>query len=650
MDTSKRTFFLSSSGQVPTIVDQRSYLQIYPDPYLKNRNNSENLYWNIPAELDSINPLNPQGSSSSFPTSFPYFPALILILFSFLLFRRLKIKLIPSLFILFFSLIFVIPMIRSGILIDYGLPLWGPNGHDGIWHLSLIEQLKKTPFSPSNPIFAPESLKNYHYGFNFLSAIFLKIIPLNSIQFYFQFFPLLSALSLGTLSYHFAKKNSNHKTALFFVFLNFFAGSFGWVITWLRDRTFGGESLFWSMQSISTLINPPFALSLILTLLGLILWQKLRPQGKTMSAIFLGIFFSSLAAVKIYAAILLGLAFFFFWALKLLKKKAQKFDLYLWISMAASSLLILTYFSVFSGKTALVFKPFWFVHSLVESLDKLYLPRLAVLRQNLALQIFSWKLPFLVALEGLLLAIFFVGNLGTRIIALPSFLFKKKKNDLDKIFLLIALFAFFFPLFFIQSGTTWNTIQFFYYLLFVFNFYFAQTLARLSSHKKYLPLLFFILLLTIPSSLSTLKGYLGNPAPAAISHQELAALSFLKNQEEGIVLTYPWDNARKQNQQTPIPLRFYETSAYVSALSSHPVFLEDEMNLEITGYPWEQRKKEMIKFFQSQDPIWARGFLLNNSLEYVYLVEDQKLSLPETDLGVKMIFNSGQVRIYQVLN
>ncbi len=581
---------------------------------------------------------------------FPYFPLAILFFLFFFLFKKLKIKTFPALFISILSLVFAIPMIRSGITRDYGIGLWGPNGHDGIWHISLIEQLKKTPLFPDSPIFAGEKLGSYHYGFNLLSALFLKLIALNTIQFYFQIFPIFLALSLGTLSYIFAKKNSDHKTALLFVFLNYFAGSFGWIITFLRDRTFGGESLFWSMQSISTLINPPYALSLVFILLGLILWQNYQPKKKTSNAVFLGIFLALLSAIKVYSAVLVGLAIFSFWLIRFLKKEAKKFDLYLWISMAATSFLILYYFGVFSGGSGLVFKPFWFIHSLVESLDKLYIPSLATLRQNLALQAFSWKFPFLIILEIILLLIFFVGNLGTRIIALPLIVLKKKKTDLDRVLLLISLFAFLFPLFFVQSGTTWNTIQFFYYLLFIFNLYFAQALSKLSSSKKHAPLFFLIILFTIPTSISTLKGSLGNPAPATVSHNELKALSFLKEQEQGTVLTYFWDKDRKQNLKTPIPLRFYETSAYVSALSTQPVFLEDQMNLDITGYPWQERRTLVVDFFEKRlDQYQSRGFLVNNDISYIYLHSPDSLPQDEVDLGVEKIFDSGNVKIYQVL-
>ena len=49
----------------------------------------------------------------------------------------------------------------------------------------------------------------------------------------------------------------------------YFSSGFGFVVTAIRDGQFTGESMFWSQQSVSTLVNPPFALSLILYCLDL---------------------------------------------------------------------------------------------------------------------------------------------------------------------------------------------------------------------------------------------------------------------------------------------------------------------------------------------------------------------------------------------
>lgn len=74
-----------------------------------------------------------------------------------------------------------------------------------------------------------------------------------------------------------------------------------------------------------------------------------------------------------------------------------------------------------------------------------------------------------------------------------------------------------------------------------------------------------LILLTCVGSFGTLKTYFGNPAPSNLPIPEVKALSFLKNQPSGTVLTYPYDKYIKNNLGTPIPLYAYETTSYVSA-------------------------------------------------------------------------------------
>ena len=564
----------------------------------------------------------------------------------------------PPLYVLFLIILggglFSMTMLRSGWLYDFGMGFWGPNGHDGIWHLALINQIKEK-IPPNNPIFSGTVLKNYHWGFDFLAGLLAKTLPFSLYDIYFRILPLVFAILIGFLSYQLGKKLTNSsRVGFWFLFLNFFAGSFGWVITLLREGKVGGESLFWSMQSISTLINPPYALSLVILLFGLLVWNDKRKSGGWAWAVLVGIIFGSLTVVKVYAGVLGGLALFSFWFFKrFFKKEKQFFDLLAFLSVGFLSLTVLFLMGVFSGKPALVFKPLWFVHSLVESLDKLYLPRIAVLRINLANSRLLWKLPFLILVELFLVLIFIVGNLGTRVIGFweaARKIIKKKITEMDVLLFAFLFFSLLFPLLFVQRGTTWNTIQFFYYFLFVSNYYFAQYLARVFKKKslKIFLGLGFLLLMTIPTTISTIRGYFGYIPPTALPHYEIESLRFLKQQPKGIVLTFPYDGYKKSGVDVPFPLYLYETTAYVSAFSGKIVFLEDEMNLEITGYPWQERRAKVEGFFSGRNEIQARGFLLNNNIDYVYLVNDQVLPFQQENLGLKVIFNNGQVKIYQV--
>jgi len=560
------------------------------------------------------------------------------------MFKNKKIKFLLILLIALSTIFFSLTMFRSGLKYQFGLGFWGPNGHDAIWHLSLINQLKQQ-IPPQNPIYSGVTLQNYHWGFDFLVAIISNLTKLDSGLLYFQILPILFSFLIGILSFKLAFLITKNKvTSIFFVLLNYFAGSFGWIYTLLQNHQIGGESLFWSMQSASTLLNPPFALSLIVILLGLILWLNYHSSKSIKMAVIIGIIFSLLSGIKVYSGILIGIALSFYWFFNAIRsKKIFGFNFIICLTMGLASILILSVLGVLKGGQLLEFKPFWFTHSMIESLDKFYLPKLASFRFN------QTNILISIFLEIGLIFIFLVGNLGTRILGfftIFSKTVKKEINDFDKLIIFIFSFSFLIPLFFVQKGTAWNTIQFFYYFIFFANFYFAQFLSKLWS--KYKILVLFLLIFSSITSFGTLKDYLGNPPPSSLPNSEIEALSFLKNQGDGFVLTYPYDKYKKNNMTTPLPLYVYETTAYVSAFSGKQTFLEDEMNLDITGFDWKQRRIEEEKFFSSTDHFFARGFLINNNISYIYLVGDQNFSLSTSDLQINEIFNNSQVRIYKV--
>jgi len=311
--------------------------------------------------------------------------------------------------------------------------------------------------------------------------------------------------------------------------------------------------------------------------------------------------------------------------------------------MGIISILVLIGLGVFQNSQILQFKPFWFVNSMIESTDKLYLPKLASFRFNQTNVLIS------ILLELFLLGVFFIGNLGVRILGIFRLIFdgfKQKLNQFDVLIIFIFFISFLIPLFFVQKGTAWNTIQFFYYFLFFANLYLAKFFSQLYLKSKIFTLI--LLIITCLTSFGTLKDYFGNPPPSALPSNEINALSFLKNQPAGFVLNYPYDQYLKNKMSTPIPLYAYETTAYVSAFSGNPTFLEDEINLDITGFNWQNRKTESTKFFQSHDKFFARGFLVNNQISYIYLVNQQNFILSPSDLQIDQIFSQDGVKIYRV--
>lgn len=522
--------------------------------------------------------------------------------------------------IIFFFCLFiqVIPAIRSGLLYEYGIGFWGPNGHDGIWHLSLINHIKN-PFKIDMPIFAGETLKNYHPFFDILIAFLSKITFINSSFWLFQLFPLISAILFLYFSFKLGEKLSGKFSGgIILMLLNTINNSLGWIVTLFRSGNFNGESLFWAMQSPSNQLNPPFMLSILLILILIYLLTTKNP--KKIYLFFLLIF---LPIIKVYSAIPAFIIFGFY----VLKNK--KYLGTFIFSLFFAAILFFQYNS--SASSLIKFQPFWFTNSMIESIDRFYWPELVSF-------LHSQNIIKLIMGELVAISIFTIGNFAFRLFALKE-IYKNKST------LISILICFFIPLFFIQEGTSWNTIQFLYYALFLANIPLSLYLSR---HPK---LTYLILILNLFPLIGSLPNYTGKIPPTAISKDEMSALDFLKNQPPGIVLTYPYDAyLRKSFQKTPLPIYSYETTSYVSAYSRQITYLEDEMNLENSGYNWRPRRQDSENFF-SQNNIYAdRGFLVNNQIDYLYLpkIYLNKTPLMSSELSLKTIYENPEIIIYQV--
>src|SRR4030042_4291755 len=172
------------------------------------------------------------------------------------------------LLILLGTIAWSLTMIKSGLVYSYGMGFWGPNGHDGVWHIALASGLANGSWEM--PIFAGEIIKNYHIGFDLVLAILHKLTFVPIYVLYFQILPPILSVLVGLYSYLFIRAWTNDKGKAYWgTFFVYFGGSLGWIVTFIRINQISGESIFWSQQSISTLINPPFALSLVLIFAGL---------------------------------------------------------------------------------------------------------------------------------------------------------------------------------------------------------------------------------------------------------------------------------------------------------------------------------------------------------------------------------------------
>lgn len=533
------------------------------------------------------------------------------------------------------SLTWMLTQVKNGLLYNFGYGFWGPNGHDAIWHVSLINQLKEN-ILPQNPIFASEALVNYHYFYDLLLAKTSQLVGINAQDLLFRFYPLLISLLVGFLVYKVAVKiSNNHLSGLFATFFVYFGGSFGWIVSYFRDRNFGGETMFWAQQAISTLLNPPFAISIVLLLSGFLIYEHIKEHGlNKWSLISLVLVWGSLIEFKAYGGVLL-LAALGLVALESLIFKRKVQDLLVFILCLVVSLLVFLPNNI-GGPTLFVLSPLWFVQTMI-----LFPDRLGWYRLNLAQE--SGVLYKVIAANGIGLLVFLFGNFGTRFFGLLS-IFKQRV-----LFYIFAL-GLIIPLLFIQKGTNWNSIQFFYYSLVILaifsGIFFGKFLLRVNQPIKIIITL-LIIGLTIPTTLDTLKHYLPERPPAKLSTFEIEGLEFLKKQPNGTVMVLPFDPKLKDKYSEPVPLAAYTSTSYVSAFSGKEVFIEDLINLEILGVDYKGRLNLQRDF--SRIPENSKKILKENNISYIYTVKSQNFQEMEEKMGIKNIFENDEVKIFKVL-
>lgn len=581
------------------------------------------------------------------------------------LFLFIKFKLLSTLKVVFpklesFNLISILvilagtifqntPTFKSGLVFSFGMGFWGPNTHDGVWHLSLINQLIKS-VPVQDPIFSSTILKNYHFFYDLLIAATAFFTRIPTLDLLFRFYPILFSLLLGTGTYYFAINLCKElnivkaKVAIIFsLYFVYFAGSFGWIVDYIKQRSFAGESAFWANQSISFNLNPPFAISLliIIALLQLIDNKRINSVRGTIVVVLLT---GSLVGFKSYGAVLFLMTLIIMAVINVFKKDFS----YIYFSIFSLILSFLIFFSNFQiGQQLMMFSPFWFVNSMIDSPDRVGWTRLALAR-IVGLETRNWFKY--ISAEVISLLIFILGNLGMRILSIFSLLRIKSiiKNSNQLFLLTFFLLSFLIPILFIQSGNPWNTIQFSYYGLYIAAVISGLVVSSfiLNLPKKLSILIILVIVILTPINSITTASYYSYFLPhGRIDKKELEALDFLSKQNEGVVLTYPYDEKLKKTEAQPWPLFVYDSTAYVSALSKQVVYLEDEAQNQILLTDYKKRLVASKDFFSN--PAKNHQFLKENNIKYLYLPKVYKVFLDQL-ANVKVVFENEEVIIYGV--
>lgn len=360
----------------------------------------------------------------------------------------------PLIVVLLLAFIFSLNMLLMGV---FGNTI-AVRSEDPV-HLGYIAEMK-AHFPPDNPGMAGIPLKGYHFLYQFIIASVSNALFIPVEALYFHVFPLIVsvwwAVGAYILTYEWCRKRS---AALWAVFLSLFAGSWGFILFLQGHHKLSIDSVFGIGQPTVALINPQFAVSvpIILTVLILILQYFKKRSYKLLFPITLLV--GMLPMIKIYGGVVLLPAFGFLIFTDLFKKRFLSI-LFGFISVVIT---LLTFGQFVGAGQGLIYAPLWPPHTVMLSNmpwyrydEKFYTySRLGVIKGIIEIESFG-------------LMLYFIGNLGVRIIgvalAFVGLLYKRRLPSLFAVTLLVMiLVSTFIPLFFIQTGKVFESIQFAWY-------------------------------------------------------------------------------------------------------------------------------------------------------------------------------------------
>lgn len=543
----------------------------------------------------------------------------------------------------------------SGMKYKEGVYFWSSQGHDGLWHVALMEEMRNH-FPLNNPLFAGRPLQNYHYTSDLLTGEFYRIFPFfSTLDLYFRFFPVAFSFLIGLGVYSFTARKWNKNSAYWAMFFTYFCGSFGYIYSVIKGGfLFTGETVFWAAQGNTILGNPPHALGLIL-LTAAVLILKLWSDNRSNYWLFiLGLSSFFLATVKISSGVILLISIGFAGLYLLVKEK--NFSLIILSAiLGVTNYLSLRTISP-SAESFLMFLPLWFPRTMM--VDKL-----SNIDWELRRQHYIWKNTWhswlrVVQLEVEAILIFIIGNSGVRILGFWRVIKRFKKIEVVDIFLFSSLvFPIVLVLLFVQKGIIYNFIQFMQIYLHFLGIFAGVSLAGLIGKFKNMKLkvilAVMVICLAVPTAIGNMFDFYGRGAKpnAKVSNQELAALNWLKNNSkpEDIILTKPFLGHPEYRYKTkPWPISAWYSTPYVYVFSGRYAYLSGEEQLLITGYEPEAELKLIGKFFDQTDFVYNKNLLKEKRISYVYVRKDELAGpLVENLNGIKEVFSNDEVLIYK---
>lgn len=543
-----------------------------------------------------------------------------------------------------FAVFIVVVFFSGSLLFTSGLTINGDliftEYRDAFWHLGLMKELSRS-VPPVHPGFADSMLTNYHYFTHLFGSGFLLPNILNPLDFYFRLLPFFLIFLYASSLYLLGQKFSGNKIGgITSVFFGVTGGSLSYVLPFFLNRPQFNwhESSFWLSQPFSMTINPSFALSSSLLLLSIYAVKKVS-DDKNKEFFWPAVILSgALISFKVYAGVLILSGLLVFGICQFIKFQ-QKIVLLIFI---CSFVLSLVLFLPTNGKGSfgfLTFLPGWFLKSMVESPDRVYIVDW-ILRENVYVQHGNWFAIF--RYRFLEFTIYLVGNFGVRLLALLGFLkFGLKfimKSSGHFLLWFVFMVGFLIPMFFVQNGSIANTLQFSYYSLEALTILFVLWLFNTVKKKKWCFTVVLLLgLISIPTSIKTYYDVLISPQSFTVSGAEVASLKYLTDhsQETDIILLPPAEK--------------YFNSLLAGTLSGRRVYYSDRLMSENTHKDFKQREKDLEEFFKSTNFLYNRRFLYKNKISFIYIDTKEIKGFNADNYPLKKIYENKNISIFKVL-
>ncbi|RJQ27891.1 hypothetical protein C4577_00420 [Candidatus Parcubacteria bacterium] len=538
----------------------------------------------------------------------------------------------------------------SGMNISGDLVFWSSHGHDGMWHIALVEELKKG-FPLQNPIFSGSKLVNYHFFSDITIADFNYFFKLSSLDLYFRFFPFLFSFLLGGLAFLIGQKlGKSFASGIWSMFFTYFAGSFGYIVTFIKDKSIGGESLFWSSQIQSIIGNPPQMIALVIILTFTYLFITYIENQNRILLIMMIILAGSLTIFKVYAGVTLLGVITIISLIRFAKERKKDFLILTIVSIILSLLLYLPY----TSKTAsfLILEPWWFIRTMVVAPDRLGWLDMELKRQTYIVEN-NWKR--VIQLEITAFLIFLFGNLGMRFIGFYTvfILLKNFRNYLTYYIFLFLFISLIFPLLFLQKGVASNTSQFLQYFLLFFGILAGVSANKIINQISFSPLkiifCFLVISLAIPTQVGLLYSFYKRPPLAVIKQDEVQALKFLFNNTDknSVILTPAYNRFSPiKFSQTP-PIWLWSDTAYVSALSGRRTYNSDLEQLDIMGYDFKDRLTFQNSLFQEDNPSEFEKIIKEISINYLYFPKELKPKIDLDKTSMENVFTNSNIEVWK---